>query len=225
MDEDLRGDAPAGLAAVLATLMKQGGAAVEDGPALDLLVEGAITNHRLGGTGRSDLAMKLQALRQWTSRMLRRTGPSVCLVDTTLLASIEASTVGPDPDRTFTSLTLLDLASCAHAVVLYDHVVFLPGAAHAAEILNDKLGVPVFAPLQVPFEADEHGGLLGVGAVLGNLFETVLYELGSVREAKADSAVRADLEAMMKSLGHLARTKFAPRGRVALLARRMGELG
>jgi hypothetical protein len=41
--------------------------------------------------------------------------------------------------------------------------------------------------------------LLGVGAVLGNLFETVLYELGEVREADGDSAMRADLEAIMKS--------------------------
>ena len=121
------------------------------------------------------------------------------MVDTTLLASIEASTVGPDPDRAFTSLTLLDLAAFAHAVVLYDHVVVLPGAKRAAEILNEKLGVSVFVPLPVPFEADEHGGLLGVGAVLGNLFETVLYELGEVRDADADSAMRADLESIMKS--------------------------
>jgi hypothetical protein len=203
MDEHLRSDASAGLAATLATLMEQTAATVEDGPALDLLIEGAITDHRLGGSGRSDLTVKLQSLRESTSRMFGRTGPSACLVDTTLLASIAASTVGPDPNRSFTSLSLLDLAAFAQAVVLYDHIVVLPGAVHAAEMLNDKLGVSVVIPLQVPLEADENGGLLGFSAVLGNLFETVLYELGAVREADADSAVREDLQAMMKSWGTL----------------------
>jgi hypothetical protein len=158
MDEDLHRGASAGLAAMLATRMEQAASAVDDGPSLDLLVEAAITEHRVGGTRHSDLTMKLQALRQWTSWRSRRTGPNACLVDTTLLASIEASTVGQEPNRAFTSLTLLDLAAFANAVVLYDYVVVLPGAKHTAEILNDKLGVSVFVPLPVPFETDEHGG-------------------------------------------------------------------
>jgi hypothetical protein len=203
MDDNLHGGASAGLAATLAALMEQTASTVEDGPALDLLVEGAITDHRVGGTGRGDLTMKLHALRQWTSLISRKTGPNACLVDTTLLASIEAGTVGPDPDQAFTSLTLLDLAAFAHAVVLYDHVVVLPGARHAAEVLNEKLGASVCVPLPVPFEADRHGSLHGVGAVLSNLFETVLYELEEVREADIDSAMRADLEAIMKSWGIL----------------------
>ena len=75
MDEDLHRGASAGLAAMLATQMEQAASAGEDGPSLDLLVEGAITDHRVGGASRNDLRMKLRALRQWTSWRLRRTGP------------------------------------------------------------------------------------------------------------------------------------------------------
>jgi len=198
MSDDLSGGASAGLAARLATLMSQAASSPKDGPGLDLLVEGAMTDHRLGGGARSDLAIKLHTIREWTRQIFRRSGLSACLVDTTLLASVGASTVGADPGGVFTSLTLLDLAAFANAVVLYDRVVVLPGAENAARVLNDKLGVEVFFPLPVLSEIDQGGRLLGVGAVLGDLFDTVLYELSEMREAGTDSAVRADLEAMMK---------------------------
>ena len=199
MSDDLYGGASAGLAARLATLMSQTAPLPDYGPGLDLLVECAMTDHRLGGSSRSDLAIKLHTIREWTRQLFRRSGLSACLVDTTLLASVGASTIGADPSGVFTSLTLLDLAAFANAVVLYDRVMVLPGAANAARVLNGKLGVDVFTTLPVSSEVDQKGRLLGVGAVLGDLFNTVLYELSEMREAGANSAVRADLEAMMKS--------------------------
>jgi hypothetical protein len=154
---------------------------------------------QVGGSGRADLASMLHTIRDWTSKLFHRGGHSACLVDTTLLASVGASTVGTDPTRVFTSLTLLDLAAFANAVILYDRVMVLPGAANAARVLNGKLGEDVFTTLPVSSENDEKGRLIGVGAALGDLFDTVLYELSEIREAGTHSAVRADLEAMLKS--------------------------
>jgi hypothetical protein len=116
-----------------------------------------------------------------------------------MLASIAGTTTGSEPDRMLNSLTLLDMAAFAYAVILYDHVVVLPGASLEAEVLNRALGEPVITPLQVPLETDLHNGLLGIGAILGCLFESVLSELAEVREAGAGSAVAADLDAITDS--------------------------
>ncbi|MEU8080741.1 hypothetical protein AB0B31_35445 [Catellatospora citrea] len=163
---------------------------------LDLLVEGAITSHRIGGNGSGHLVAKLAAMRNWVGQVALRSPANRALIDTTLAASVHATTIGDNAGRYLTALTLMDLASFAHAAVLYDHVLVLPGAAKVAAEMNKALGGPVLVPLPVEVETDEHGGLLGVGALLGNLFESGLAELEMIRAGRRVTAERADLNAI-----------------------------
>lgn len=191
------------MAATLAQIMRGGGGPVPARPVVDLLVDGGVAEHRIGGVSPAELDDKLAKMRAWVTWASDRSEGNAVLVDTTLVATVTALTLGEQPDRSLTAPTLLDLATFARAVVFYDRVFVLPGARAAAEAINAALGEPVVIPLTIPYELDDGNALYGFGAVLGNLFESARMELSAVRSALPGAALADDLRALAQGWGVL----------------------
>lgn len=189
---------PASLAESLAAQIKHHASSMTDGPYLDLLIEGGANYYRVGGSGETAVKERVASFRDWLSRMHSKASSNVALMDSTLVSTVHALAIGErQAGRNLVSAaTLLDLATFARTVVLYDKLLVLPGATQMAEQLNLALQEQILVPLSVPVEARQDGALVGISAVFGNMFESAMAELDLALRAAPRTLLNRDFEAI-----------------------------
>ncbi|GGY99388.1 hypothetical protein [Streptomyces poonensis] len=214
MSDSLSPRHPRGLAYALA-LARQQMEGRSDGvgePRVELLIESGAANVRIGGPDNVSVRHRLAALTDWLRHIDRWTAPNATFCDTTLLVTAHALTLGTESHHYVSAPTLLDLAAFARAVVLYEHVITMPGALHVARELNAALEEDVILPLPVPLQVTPDDRLEGVSAVVANVFESAMDELHLVAWADRGDRRREDLAAIAKGwsllLGHRVPTRM-----------------